>query len=74
MTLTLTLREAPAATVHVEALYGDLLRVDVAHDPAVEDVLRDRFEERYTVEFDSYPVSEPWLLEPARRVDARPAA
>ena len=38
--------------------------------PAVEDVLRDRFEERYTVQFDSYPVTEPWLLEPARRVAA----
>ena len=58
----------------VEALAGDLLRADVAHDPAVEDVLRDRFEERYTVQFDSYPVSEPWLLEPARRVDARPGS
>ena len=56
----------------VEALAGDLLRVAVPHDPAVEDVLRDRFEERYTVQFDSYPVSEPWLLEPARRVPAGP--
>jgi formylmethanofuran dehydrogenase subunit A len=54
----------------VEALAGDLLRVAVSHDPAVEDVLRDRFEERYSVQFDSYPVSEPWLLEPARRVAA----
>jgi formylmethanofuran dehydrogenase subunit A len=54
----------------VEALAGDLLRVGVSHDPAVEDVLRDRFEERYSVQFDSYPVSEPWLLEPARRVAA----
>ena len=58
----------------VEALAGDLLRVNVPHDPAVEDVLRDRFEERYTVQFDSYPVSEPWLLEPARRVAAGPPA
>ncbi len=58
----------------VEALAGDLLRVTVPHDPAVEDVLRDRFEERYTVQFDSYPVSEPWLLEPARRVPAGPPA
>jgi formylmethanofuran dehydrogenase subunit A len=56
----------------VEALPGDLLRVDVAHDPAVEDVLRAQFEERYTIAFDNYPVSEPWLLEPARRVAARP--
>ena len=46
----------------------------VPHDPAVEDVLRAQFEERYTVQFDSYPVREPWLLEPARRVAAgRPA-
>jgi formylmethanofuran dehydrogenase subunit A len=58
----------------VEALSGDLLRVAAAHDPAIEDVLRERFEERYTVQFDNYPVREPWLLEPARRVDAgRPA-
>ena len=55
----------------VEALAGDLLRVTAPHDPAVEDVLREQFEERYTVQFDSYPVSEPWLLEPARRVAAR---
>jgi formylmethanofuran dehydrogenase subunit A len=54
----------------VEALAGDLLRVTVAHDPAVEDVLRERFEEHYTVQFENYPVREPWLLEPARRVPA----
>jgi formylmethanofuran dehydrogenase subunit A len=58
----------------VEALAGDLLRVAVPYDPAVEDVLRDRFDEHYTVQFDSYPVSEPWLLEPARRVPAGPPA
>ena len=58
----------------VEPLSGDLLRVDVPHDPAVEDVLRERFEDRYTVQFESYPVREPWLLEPARRVPARPSA
>jgi formylmethanofuran dehydrogenase subunit A len=58
----------------VEALTGDLLRVDVPHDPAIEDVLRDRFDERYTVQFDNYPVREPWLLEPARRVPAGRAA
>jgi formylmethanofuran dehydrogenase subunit A len=57
----------------VAALAGDLLRVAAPHDPAVEDVLRERFEERYTVQFDNYPVREPWLLEPARRVDAKPA-
>ncbi len=32
----------------VEALAGDLLRVAAAARPGVEDVLRDRFEERYT--------------------------
>jgi formylmethanofuran dehydrogenase subunit A len=58
----------------VEALPGNLLRVGVEHDPAVEDVLRERFEERYTVQFDNYPVSEPWLLEPARRVAAEAPA
>ncbi|HEX2103376.1 MAG TPA: formylmethanofuran dehydrogenase subunit A, partial [Solirubrobacteraceae bacterium] len=58
----------------VEAVTGDLLRVGAAHDPAIEEVLRDRFQERYTVQFDNYPVREPWLLEPARRVPAgRPA-
>jgi len=58
----------------VEALAGDLLRVEAPYDPAVDDVLRDRFEERYSVQFDSYPVREPWLLEPARRIAAgRPA-
>jgi formylmethanofuran dehydrogenase subunit A len=54
----------------VEALAGDLLRVTAPYDPAVEDVLRARFEERYSVQFESYPVREPWLLEPARRVAA----
>ena len=54
----------------VEALAGDLLRVEAPYDPAVDDVLRDRFEERYSVQFDSYPVREPWLLEPARRIAA----
>jgi formylmethanofuran dehydrogenase subunit A len=57
----------------VETLAGDLLRVAAPHDPAVEDVLRAQFEEHYTVQFDSYPVREPWLLEPARRVPAEPA-
>ena len=52
----------------VEALAGDLLRVDAPHDPDVEDVLRDQFEEHYTVQFENYPVREPWLLEPARQV------
>jgi formylmethanofuran dehydrogenase subunit A len=58
----------------VEALAGELLRVAAPHDPAVEGVLRAQFDEHYTVQFDSYPVREPWLLEPARRVPAEPAA
>jgi formylmethanofuran dehydrogenase subunit A len=58
----------------VEALAGDVLRVAAPHDPAVEEVLRAQFDEHYTVQFESYPVREPWLLEPARRVPARPTA
>ena len=58
----------------VEAGAGELLRVAAPYDDAIDDVLRDRFEERYSVQFDSYPVSEPWLLEPARRVPAGPTA
>jgi formylmethanofuran dehydrogenase subunit A len=54
----------------VEAPAGTLLRTAAEYDPAVEDVLRDQFEQRYTVRFESYPVTEPWLLEPARRVGA----
>ena len=58
----------------VEAPAGELLRVTAPYDAAVDDVLRAQFEERYSVQFDSYPVREPWLLEPARRVPAgRPA-
>jgi formylmethanofuran dehydrogenase subunit A len=48
---------------------GDLLRVRVDHDDAIADTLRPLFDERYSVQFDSYPVSEPWLLEPARWVE-----
>jgi formylmethanofuran dehydrogenase subunit A len=58
----------------VESVAGDLLRVTAPHDPAIEPVLREQFEQRYTVEFDSYPVREPWLLEPARRVPAESAS
>jgi formylmethanofuran dehydrogenase subunit A len=58
----------------VEALAGELLRVTVPYDSAVDDVLRAQFDERYSVQFDSYPVREPWLLEPARRgLAGRPA-
>lgn len=49
---------------------GELLRVRAPYDPAIEDALRPIFDERYSVRFDSYPVNEPWLLEPARRVEA----
>ena len=55
------LRETPA---------GELLRVAVDHDQTVERTLRPLFDERYSVRFDNYPVREPWLLEPARRIAA----
>ncbi|MBD0282402.1 MAG: formylmethanofuran dehydrogenase subunit A [Thermoleophilaceae bacterium] len=55
------LREAPA---------GDLLRVAVDHDEAIERTLAPLFEEHYSVQLANYPVREPWLLEPARRVPA----
>jgi formylmethanofuran dehydrogenase subunit A len=54
----------------VEPVTGELLRVAAPYDEAIDDVLRARFEERYSVQFDSYPVREPWLLEPARRISA----
>jgi formylmethanofuran dehydrogenase subunit A len=54
----------------VEAPAGTLLRSAPEYDPAVETVLREQFEQRYTVQFENYPVTEPWLLEPARRVTA----
>jgi formylmethanofuran dehydrogenase subunit A len=44
------------------------MRVAAEYDPAVEAVLREQFEQRYTVRFENYPVTEPWLLEPMRRV------
>jgi formylmethanofuran dehydrogenase subunit A len=49
---------------------GRLLRVDVPYDPAIEDALAPLFDAHYTVELGSYPVREPWLLEPAQRVPA----
>jgi formylmethanofuran dehydrogenase subunit A len=55
------LREAPT---------GDLLRVAVDHDRAIEGTLRPLFEEHYSVRLDNYPVREPWLLEPARAIPA----
>ncbi len=51
-----------------DVLPGALMRSCAAFDPDIEPVLRERFDDRYSVRFDSYPVQEPWLLEPARRV------
>jgi formylmethanofuran dehydrogenase subunit A len=56
------LREAPA---------GDLLRVAAGYDNAIEGTLGPLFERRYSVRLANYPVREPWLLEPARRIPAR---
>ena len=50
---------------------GDLLRVAADHDEAIEGTLRPLFDEHYSVQLGNYPVREPWLLEPARRVPAR---
>ena len=55
-----------------EAGRGRLLRVGAAYDPSIEPTLEKLFEERYSVRFASYPVREPWLLEPARTVAAEP--
>jgi formylmethanofuran dehydrogenase subunit A len=57
------LRESPA---------GRLLRVGAEYDPSIEPTLEALFEDRYSVRFSSYPVREPWLLEPARTVAAQP--
>ena len=56
------LRETPA---------GELLRVAADHDESIEGTLRPLFDELYSVQFANYPVREPWLLEPARRIAAR---
>jgi formylmethanofuran dehydrogenase subunit A len=55
------LREAPA---------GNLLRVAAEQDEAIERTLAPLFEEHYTVQLANYPVREPWLLEPSRRIAA----
>ena len=55
-----------------EAAAGRLLRVGAEYDPSIEATLEKHFEDRYTVQFASYPVREPWLLEPARTVPAEP--
>ena len=49
---------------------GRLLRVGAEYDPSIEPTLEELFEDRYSVRFSSYPVREPWLLEPARTVAA----
>ena len=50
---------------------GRLLRVGAEYDLSIEPTLEKLFEDRYSVQFSSYPVREPWLLEPARTVAAR---
>jgi formylmethanofuran dehydrogenase subunit A len=55
------LRETPA---------GELLRVAADHDEAIERTLQPLFDEHYSVQLANYPVREPWLLEPARRIPA----
>ena len=54
-----------------EAGPGRLLRVGTEHDPGIEPTLEKLFEEHYSVQFASYPVREPWLLEPARTIAAQ---
>ena len=51
---------------------GRLLRVGAEYDPSIEPTLEALFAGRYSVRFSSYPVREPWLLEPARTVAAQP--
>jgi formylmethanofuran dehydrogenase subunit A len=51
---------------------GRLVRVGAEYDPSIEPALEKLFEDRYSVQFGSYPVQEPWLLEPARTVAAEP--
>src|ERR671938_1788544 len=51
-----------------EAGPGRLLRVGAEYDPTIERTLERLFEDRYSVQFASYPVREPWLLEPAHTV------
>jgi formylmethanofuran dehydrogenase subunit A len=53
---------------------GRLLRVGADYDPSIEPTLEALFEDRYSVRFASYPVREPWLLEPARTVAAGDAS
>jgi formylmethanofuran dehydrogenase subunit A len=50
----------------VERVDGTLLRSAAPFDEAIEGVLERDW--RYSIGFRDYPVREPWLLEPARRV------
>jgi formylmethanofuran dehydrogenase subunit A len=51
---------------------GRLLRAGAGYDPSIEATLEQLFDDHYSVQFASYPVREPWLLEPARTVPAQP--
>ena len=51
-----------------DTVAGSQLRVAVDHDPEVERLLEPLFDEHYTVRFADYPVREPWLLEPSKRI------
>jgi formylmethanofuran dehydrogenase subunit A len=51
---------------------GRLLRVGAEYDVSIEPTLEKLFADRYSVQFGSYPVREPWLLEPAQTVAAEP--
>jgi formylmethanofuran dehydrogenase subunit A len=55
-----------------EAGPGRLLRVGADYDTSIEPTLENLFEDHYSVQFGSYPVREPWLLEPAHTVAAEP--
>ena len=55
-----------------EAGPGRLLRVGAEYDASIEPTLERLFEDHYSVRFASYPVREPWLLEPARAIAAEP--
>jgi formylmethanofuran dehydrogenase subunit A len=55
-----------------EAGPGRLLRVGAEYDASIEPTLEKLFEDHYSVQFGSYPVREPWLLEPSRTVAAEP--
>ena len=50
---------------------GDARREDPLRVTVGKKTLEELFEERYSVQFASYPVREPWLLEPARTIAAQ---